>query len=118
MKATRAIVLAACLALCGCVSRLDLRQTPDVSGRVVSAGTGQPLAARVYYQDTAHEIVVAGADGRFKFPSIRRSYSEMARLDRMPVRWLVIDAKGHKQAIRKVDQGAPGVLLVELEPNP
>jgi len=117
VKATRTTILAACLALHGCVSQLDPRQGPEVSGRVVSARTGVPLAARVYYQDAAHEVVVAGGDGRFKFPSVRKSYSEMVGLDRMPVRWLVVEAKAHKQAMRKVDQGAPGVLLIELEPN-
>lgn len=121
-----ALALGLVVALVGCAklqlptidtTRFDPRLAQDASGRVVNA-SGEPLQARLYYQDNANEVVVSGADGRFKFPTIRKTYSEMARIDSMPVRWLVVEAKGYKQGLQKVDPGAPAGLLIRLEPNP
>ncbi len=102
-------------ALAGC-ARFDLRQAPDVSGRVVNSRTGEPLVAHLYYADATNEIVVSSADGRFRFPSIRRSYSEVISADRRSARWLVIEAREYKPARRKVDPAAPGDLLIRLDP--
>jgi hypothetical protein len=125
MKNSRWLAMAAVLALAGCArfelpsidtTKFDPRLAQDAYGRVVNAA-GEPVHARLYYQDNANEVVVSGADGRFRFPLIRKTYSEVARIDSMPVRWLVVEAKGYKQGLQKVDLGAPAELLIRLEPG-
>ena len=76
------------------------------------------MVAQLYYDDATNEIVISAADGRFKFPSLRRSYTEVIGVDRRSARWLVIEARGYQPAKRKVGPGVPGELLIQLDPNP
>ena len=119
--------LALAFALAGCaklslpsvdLTRFDPRLAQDASGQVVSAETGLPVQARLYYQDNANEVVVSSGEGKFRFPPNQKSYSEMAGLDARQARWLVIEAKGYRQGLQKVDPSAPGNLLIRLEPTP
>ncbi len=116
----KCLALLLCVALAGCarLEKFDPRTAPDASGRVVDARTGAPVAARVYYQDTPNEVVVSSADGRFRFPALRRSYSEVAGLERRGVRWLAAEAHGYRQGLKEVDPAAPGGLVIALEPAP
>ena len=120
MREIAACLLALVLAGCETVgmSRFDPRLAPDASGRVVSAQTGAPLKARLYYQDNANEVVVSSAEGRFRFPPNRNSYSQVVGLDGRQARWLVIESAGYRQGLQKIDPKAPGDLLIKLEPAP
>lgn len=115
-----ALLIGFALALSGCarLEKYDPRQEADASGRVVNATTGEPVVARLYYQDNDNQVVVSYADGKFRFPSVRRSYAEIAGLDRKGSRWLVIEAKGYRQALREVLPGQKGDLEIRLEPQP
>jgi hypothetical protein len=42
----------------------------------------------------------------------------MVGLDGRQARWLVIEAKGYRQGLQKVDPSAPADLLIKLEPGP
>lgn len=100
------------------LSRIDPRYAADASGQVVSAETGRPVQARLYYQDNANEVVVSSGEGAFRFPRTPKSYSQMAGLEGRAARWLVIEAKGYRQGLLKVDPSAPEGLLIQLEPAP
>ena len=123
----RQMALGLLLALAGCaklslpsvdLTRFDPRLAQDASGLVVSAETGVPVQARLYYQDNANEVVVSSGEGRFRFPPSQKSYPQMVGLDGRQARWLVIEAKGYRQGLQKVDPSAPADLLIKLEPGP
>lgn len=119
--------LALVLALSGCsklslpsvdLSRFDPRLATDASGQVLSAETGRPVQARLYYQDNANEVVVSSGEGTFRFPPNQKSYAQVAGLEGRPARWLVIEAKGYRQGLVKVEPSAPTGLVIKLEPAP
>lgn len=100
------------------LSRFDPRLAADASGQVLSAETGRPVQARLYYQDNANEVVVSSGEGTFRFPPNQKSYSQMAGLEGRAARWLVIEAKGYRQGLVKVEPSAPAGLVIRLEPAP
>ncbi len=122
MNARHAVTLVLLVALAGCarlnLERFDPRLVADVSGRVVDARSGAPLVARLHYEDDSDAIVVSSADGRFRFPQVRRTLAEAAGIDPRWARWLVAEAAGHASARVKVEPDAKGELLIRLAPAP
>jgi len=102
----RTLLLAACLLSAGCVPAY-MRMSPSVSGVVVNAKDGTPVAdAKVYLNQFPSRGTQSGADGHYTIPAIRRwtlwTPGELMH-ERKPGYLIVADAPGYFQGQKTWD---------------
>jgi hypothetical protein len=89
----------------------------DITGRVVDASTGMPIAnARVYLMDVPEAMTRSVSNGSFHVASVRKWSAPPLGSDVRPAYRLVIEAQGYHSEYRRYDVGDDRPYVIELVP--
>jgi hypothetical protein len=93
-------------------------ESKDITGQIVDASTGIPIAnARVYLMDVPEAVTRSVSNGSFHIASVRKWSAPLLGSDLRPTHRLVIVAQGYHSEHRIYDVGYDLPYVVKLVPS-